>query len=396
MATNSVIDSKSKELLTKLYPKVESTLNNQDKVKQYKTNIDKYMARNIASYSSSGPSTRPTISVSDYNNFYNIFGVTEKEIKAILKGIKGNGSGTGKYFNNPYNVLIALSIRFFTIKKNKEMVDIGLVYLNTSIYQYMFHKYYPTFDPTESVMMYTLSNLSQRFKIKKFGTILATITDITSTCYDTHKDRLIEGSDLNIAKFINDVASRLNSFMRKLANEYNENYKEQRYLQLDKEDFSDESYHEADSDSFAINRISNKVLTNLVINGPDRKLVELAAKNSAVSVNMLQTAIMTLITENNRDDITRIIECLLALYLNNNPNKNVSIKDVGTNKFYVYCMSVYRQSNTNNPNIIEIKNILDRWIEDVDLRSKVSTVGSLSNYRKAMYVFFIFTIEKLS
>ena len=391
---NTLIDSKSKELSTKLYPTVESTLKNPDNVKIYKSTIDKYMARNISSYSTAGPSTRQTISPSDYTNFYNIFGLTEKEIKVVLKSIKGNGGDTGKYFNNPYNVLITLSIRFFAIKKDKSMIDTGLTYLNTSIYQYMFHKYYPTFDPNEAVMSYTLANLSQRFKIKKFGTILSTITDITKTCYDTHESRIIEGSDINIAKFINDVASRMNSFMRKLANEYNENYKEQRYLQSEKEDYSDESFYEADSDSFAIDRISNKVLTNLVVNGPDRKLIELAAKNSSVSVNMLQTVIMTLVTENNRDDIKAIIECLLSLYLTDNPG--ASLKDIGSNKFYVYCLRIYRQSNTNNPNIKQIKEILDRWIEEVDLKKKVSTVGSLGNYRKAIFTFFVFTIEKLA
>lgn len=390
-----MIDAKSKELLTGLYPKVESTLKNPSNVKIYKSNIDKYMARNVAAYSSAGPSIRPTISPSDYTNFYNIFGFTEKEIKEVLKKIKGNGGDSGKYFNNPYNVAIALSIRFFTVKNDKAMIDVGLMYLNTSIYQYIFHKYYPTFNPNESVMAYTLANLSQRFKIKKYGTILATITDITNTCYETHKPRIKECTDLNIAKFINDVASRINSFMRKLANEYNENYKEQRYLQSEHDDYSEETFYEADNDSFAIDRISNKILTNLVVNGPDRKLVEIAAKNSSVSVNMLQTVVMTLITENNRDDIKEIIECLLALYLNDNPDPNASLKDIGTNKFYVYCIKIYRQSNTNNKNIIKIKSILDKWIDEVDLKKKVSYVGSIGNYRKAIFTFFIFTIEKL-
>ena len=390
-----MIDAKSKEIVTELYPKVETAFKNSDNIKKYKSNIDHYMARNINAYSSAGPSTRPTISPSDYNNLYNILGLSDSEIQAVLKRIKGNGGESGKFFNNPYNIAIVLTTRYFSLKKNKDMIDVSLTYLNTSIYQWMFKKYYKVFDPNEAVMAYTLANLTQRFKIKKYGTILATLTDITKTCYETHKTRIEEGTDLNIAKFINDVVSRMNSFMRKLANAYNENYKDQKYLQSEKEDFSDESYYEADNDSYAIERISNKVLTNLVVNGPDRKLIELAAKNSNVSVNVLQTSIMALVTENNRDDIKRVIECLLSLYLNNNPDKTASLKDIGTNKFYVYCIKIYRQSNTSNKNINEIKEILDKWIDDIDLKKKVSTVGSLGNYRKAIFTFFIFTIEKL-
>lgn len=376
-----------------LYPKVEKSLNNPENAKAFKSNIDRYMAKYIDCYTSIGPSIRPTITPTDVSNLLKIVGITEADVKECLKKVKGRAS-EWKTFSNPYNIAIVLSIRYFTIKKNEDQVNNGLLYLITHIYQWMFHKYYK-FPPNEAIMAYTIANLSQRFKVKKFGTILAALTDITRTCYDTHKDRIVRCLDTDLIKFVNDVTSRINSFMKKLRNEFEENVKSGNYLQTDKDDYSDEHYYEADNDSFAIDRITNKVLTNLVVSGPDRKLVELAAKNSTVSVNVLQTSVMALISESHRDDIKRIIECLLSLYLNDNPDKSASIKDVGTNKFFVYCIKVYRQSNTTNKNIIEIKEILDRWIKELNLRSKVATVASLSNYRKAIFTFFVFTIEKL-
>lgn len=378
-----------------LYPKVEKSLVNQDNLKTYKTIIDKYMSRNIAPYSSMGPSTKPSpIPQSDIATFLSINGISEPDVKDCLSHIKGNVS-EWKNASNPYNITIILSIRYFTIKKNNEYVNNGILYLITHIYYFMFSKYYK-FEPNESAMAYTIANLSQRFKVKKNSTILSTLVDITTLCYETHKERLIQCQDMDIVKFINDVTSRINSFMRKLCGEYMDNIKEGNYLQSEKDDYSEEHYYEADNDSFAIERITNKVLTNLVVNGPDRKLIELAAKNSNVSVNVLQTSIMTLVNESHRDDIKRITECLLSLYLNDNRDPSASLKDIGTNKFFVYCIKIYRQSNTTNKNIIEIKEILDRWIKELNLRSKVSTVASLGNYRKALFTFFVFTIEKLN
>ena len=384
----------STEIKEKLYPKASVSLNNPENVKEFKRNIDHYMASHIESYSTPGPSTRPTINPTIVNNLYKILGLTEVEIKDCLKHIPGN-KGTWKYFNNPYNIAIVLSIHHFTVKKDEAQLNNSLLYLLTNIYQYMFIKYYPKFNPNESTMAYTIANLSQRFKIKKTGTILGALTDITKTCYDTHKDRITRFNDEDILKFINDEVSRINSFMKKLRDEYENNVKNENYLQSEKDNYSDESYYEADSDSFAIDRVTNKVLTSLVVNGPDRKLIEMAARNSNVSVNVLQTSILTLISESHRDDIKRIIECLLALYLNDNPDKSASLKDIGTNKFYVYCIKVYRQSNTVNKNIIEVKSILDRWIDELNLSAKVSTEGSIGNYRKAIFTFFIFTIEKM-
>lgn len=388
-------DTNSSFIKELLYPKVEKSLNDSDSMRTYKTIMDKYMARNITPYSSMGPSIRPApISQSEVSEFLSITGITETDVKDCLGRIKGNAS-EWKNASNPYNIAIVLSIRYFTIKKNDAYVNTGLLYLITHIYYFMFGKYYK-FAPNEAVMAYTIANLSQRFKVKKNSTILGTLIDITRTCYETHRDRLTRCQDMDVLKFINDVTSRINSFMRKLRNEFEENIKEGNYLQSEKDDYSEEHYYEADNDSFAIERITNKVLTNLVVNGPDRKLIELAAKNSSVSVNILQTSIMTLVNETHRDDIKRITECLLSLYLNDNNDPSASLKDIGTNKFFVYCIKVYRQSNTTNKNIIEIKEILDRWINELNLRSKVSTVASLGNYRKAIFTFFVFTIEKLN
>jgi hypothetical protein len=375
-----------------LYPIVAKSLDDKKNQKLYKENIDKYMAAHIDSYTSVGPSTRPTLSPSDVSRFMQVVGLDDKTVTETLKKVKGNSSNW-KNFNSPYNIGIVLSIRYFGKAKNDEQVHNGLLYMVTNIYQYMFWKYWK-YPPNEAVMAYTIANLSQRFKLKKSGTILAALMDIMETCYATHKPRIDRCQDIDILKFINDATSRINSFMKKLRSEFEENIKNDNYLQSEHDDYSDEHFYEADSDSFAIDRITNKVLTNLVVNGPDRKIVELAAKNCTVSINTLQTSVLTLISEDNRDDIRKMIECLLALYLNG--NEGASVADIGTNKFYVYCIRVYRNSNTANKNIIEIKRILDKWVEDLNLRQKVSTVGSLGNYRKAIFLFFVFTIEKLA
>lgn len=377
---------------SELYPIVEKSLRDKDNQKNYKSNIDRYMAAHIESYSSLGPSTRPTLSPTDVNNFLKIVNLSDEQIKACLKKMKGNNANW-KTFNSSYNIAIVCSLRFFSLEKNEEQVKNAILYMVTNIYQFMFYKYYK-YPPNESVMAYTIANLSQRFKIKKMGTILNALVDITTTCYETHKTRLTKFDDIDVLKFVNDAFSRINSFMRKLTNEYMENIKQGNYLQSEHDDYSDEHYYEADNDSFAIDRITNKVLTNLVINGPDRKLVQLAAQNSQVSVNMLQTSVLTLISEDHRDDIREMIECLLGLYLSKD-NPDGRIEDLGSNKFYVYCIRVYRQSNTTNSNIIKIKSILDRWIKELDLKKKVSSPGSIGNYRKAIFIFFVFTIEKL-
>ena len=384
----------SSVLKTELSPIVAKALSNKDNLKTFRSIIDKYMARNVEAYSSVGPSKRPVRHPTEVIEFIKICGLSDEIIKAALAKVIGNNPAW-KNFNTPYMVAIVLAVRFFGIvKKDADLLRTALMYLVTNIYQFMFNKYYPYFEPEPMAMAYTIANLTEKYKVKKNGTIIATIMEVMQTCWETHKPRLQNGTDTDFLKYINDATSRINSLMKNLAIEFNENLKNKNYLQSEHEDFSDESYYEADSDSYAIDRIANKVLTNLIVNGPDRKLVEMAARNSEVSVNMLQTSILALTSEKNRDDIRAMIERLLSLYLTDNPGAVVA--DIKTNKFYVYCIRVYRQSNTINKNIIEIKKILDKWVDELELKKKSSSPGQLGNYRKAIFVFFIFTIEKLA
>jgi hypothetical protein len=353
------------------------------------------MAAHMDCYSAPGPSIRPIFGAEEEKKLLKVTGLTEEVIRPCYKQMEKNGVVVGKNVSTPFNTAIVLAVTFYTNKKDERQISNCLLYMIANIYPFMYNKYFK-FPPNESVMAYTIANMSRRFKVKKTGSLFATLIDMANTCYNLHKEALAKGLDISYVKFINDMTTRVNSFVKKIRNEFETNIKNGNYLQSEKDDFSDEHYHEADSDSFAIDRITNKVLTNLVVNGPDRKLVELAAKNSTVSVNVLQTSVLTLISEKNRDEIRQMIECLIGLYINDNPDKTRSIKDIGTNKFYVYCIKVYRQSNTSNANIIKIKAILDKWVEDLGLRNKVGTVGSLGNYRKAIYTFFVFTIEKLA
>lgn len=375
-----------------LYPKVKASLSNKETKSAFKRDIDRYLADNIDCYSTVGPSKKPIFGISNSDKLVKLVGLDNDTIKSISKGIK-NSDANWKTINTPFNIAITLAVRFASLSKDEEMINCGLRYMIANFYAYAYGKFFK-YGLNDSVMAYTIANMSQRFKIKKNPTLLATLLDIASVCYKTHETDLSRGQDWDVMYFISDMSTRINSFIRKLCNEYMENIKEGNYLVSEHEDFSDENYHEADNDSYAIERITNKVLTNLIVNGPDRKLVELSAKISKVSINTLQTSILTLISnDKNKDDIKRITELLLSLYLS---DKDASIRDIGTNKFYLYCYRIYKQSNTINPNIIEIKKILDRWIVDLNLRKKVDTVASLSNYRKAMYLFFVLTIEKLN
>jgi hypothetical protein len=215
------------------------------------------------------------------------------------------------------------------------------------------------------------------------------------TAYNHHKKAIIDGDDKAFVKYIQDVHTRLNSLIKNIAREYYDNYENQRYLKTEHESFEDESYYEADSNSYVIDRLTNKVVTHLVVNGPDMKLVQLAAKTNSVSVNELRNYTQTMVNEKQREDIQSIVEALLFLFLNS-PDEHHTASDIGTNTFMIYCLQVYKRSNTTDKNIIKIKDILDRWLDELGLTAKVSRTATIVNFRRALYTFFVMSIQKIA
>lgn len=386
------VNQLSKLIVDSLYGFVNDSLSKSINDKEFKSNIDQYLAKNIDKYSGEGPTEKPIFSTNDANKLIRIVGLTPEIIKDTLKKAK-SVDNSWKNMNNPFNVAIVLALRYYILKKNEMQIKNAQYYLIVSIYPYMFYKYFK-YQPNPSIMAYTISQMSKKYKLKQTGSLWITLTDIVQKAYELHAPRLKECDDREIILFINDVTTRLNSFMRKVANEFYEVQKEGKYLQSEKESFEEDKYYEADNNSYAIERITNNVVTSLVVNGPDMRIVDLSARNCKVSVNELRNFTQSMISDSHRDDIHDIIESILFLYLFSETEHH-SPKEIGTNDFTLYCMKIYKKSNTTDKNIIRIKTILDKWLRDLGLFEKTSRTATANDYRKALFMFFVLTIVKM-
>ena len=218
---------------------------------------------------------------------------------------------------------------------------------------------------------------------------------MASTAYALHKDNLARGEDLDYVKYIQDVHTRMNSLIQNIAVKYYDNHKNQRFLETEFESFDEDNYHEADSNSYQITKITNNVVNHLCMHGADMKLVELAAKSTSVSTNEMRNYCNTLIDEKHRTDISQIVESILFVYLFNTDGQTHSTSDIGTNDFMYYCLQMYKKSNTVDKNIIRVKDILNKWLVDVGVIGKNGRGSStILQFKKAFFTFFVMSIQK--
>lgn len=375
-------------MLHELYPIVDKGLSKKENTVMLKKAVGTYLDRNNERLTTIGPIHRIIFSDMDAEKLYHATEVEPKHIKEVLKKSKQIQS-QWKIMAEPFNTAIALSIRHYTVKKNEEMVHALLIYLTMSMYPSLHYKYFKH-EPNEQVMNYTINNLSNKFKVKQLGTIYAALIDTTEGSYKLHKPRLEKGTDKDFVDFIMDVKTRLNSLLKKIAIEFYHNNEQNLYLNSDSDNYDEDNYHEADSNIYAIERITNKVTLNLTVNGPKMKVVTLAAKWSTVSVSELRNYVNSMVISDNREQIRSIIESILFLYLFESQNNS---QEINSNKFILYCLETYKKSNTTDKNIIKIKKILDEWLEDLGTYKKTQRLATINNFRRALFMFFVISIQ---
>ena len=390
------VSAMSKVLVNTLYDKIEVAMKQKINQNNFKNNLDKYMAANTDAYAAIGPYKRPIFSDNNIDGLITTVGLTRAEIKSALKSctyIKPSWVEV----NKPFNIAISLTIRFFLIQKDDMMLDLALSYFVVSMYPIMHYRYF-RYEPNEAALTYTINNLSNKFGLKQDKTLWVTLKKMVRTCLNHFQKLLIEGTDKAIVDFIESYKTRLNSFLKTIYREFDIVYKKKLYLGQEYENLSDDdNYHEASSDSTAIAVITNKVVQSLVVHGPDMRIVTLSANNCTVSVTILRSYLSTMIVNEQRNDIEKIVESLVYLYLvtEGETNINNTIAGINSNDFLIHCMKVYKKSHTVDESVNRIKKILDNWLISLNIREYTKSPNTINNFRRAIYMFFVLSIIKL-
>lgn len=374
----------------KLSKDVSSALSKQENLNKYKNNIDKFIAANSDKLMTVGPSGRPIFGTTQINDYTNIVGLSTERIKSTLKESSSVGDNWF-VMNNPFNIANALALHYFVNKNNAKFIRYTQWYLTIALYPTLHYKYF-RYPPNEACMNYTINNLSEKYKIKKAGSLWNALKETTEIAYDLHKDKIKKGEDTAFIAYISDVHTRINSLLRNISNQYYDNFENQRYLQMESDIFDEDNYYEADSNSFIIERLTNQVVTHMVVHGPDMRLVKFSATSNNVSVNEMRNYTNSIVTESHRSEVHGMVESILYLFLNS--SEKYTVRDISTNNFMIYCLKVYKKSHTGDRSIRRIRDIIAKWIDDLGVEKKYKSPNTITQFKKALYTFFVVSIQK--
>lgn len=386
--------AQSDVLVKKLYPKIEAKA--KTNIGKLKQNVAKFIEVRGPQLYDIAPCDRIPFGGNDIEDFFKALGMTEKEVTEIL-------SQTYYYpvanFNpraakDEFTVSALMLIRYFYLKKMTKETEIFMIYLAFSgkFYPSIHFGSYKVVPPSEHrhVMEYVINNkLSNKYDIKREGSVFGAIKSICKTWLETYDDKLKRCDDEDVVYLIQQLHNRIKSFMINIASVYYEVYdNKDAYMTFDSDNLSEDNYHLADNDSLKIERHVEKTMANLNNANIDYKLCKMASDSNVKTDEIKGIMELVLNDTDNLIEVKELIRLIITEYFATSKNKD--IRDID-----FISKSITPKPNSKNPNIIRQREIIEGWLDEKSsaYRKRKSREATKSSYHKSVMTYIVLLIH---
>lgn len=334
-------------------------------------------------------SKRYSFADQDREVIYKAISITEPEMIQNIKASKFI-SKSNKIQSNPFYIASMLATHFLLKQKKEKEAFQVFIYMELMMYTSA-HKGFFEYGANKQIMDYTIAHLGNSFIIRSMSSLFEFLQDNAKSTYDAYKDRIIRGNDNDFTYVIDAYWTRLKGKLKKIANEYYKNHKSGNYLNADTDSQNPDDYHEMDNNSFAVDRLANKVYVRLLNHQYDERFIKYGITRSDVSYPKLKNLIEDIVTDDDNNTVRKFIVNMIEYYLLMSGN---GFEYISRGEFISYMKSAYA-SNSDSEQLTTMKNILDQWMNDhmvVTGRTNYGKTARIS-YKRGIYMFFVFLIN---
>ena len=256
-------------IASKIYPIIANSLQKNDS--KFKANIRKFFQARHEQLFAIAPYDRIFFNQSDIDDIYKSLGLLENDILQLMKEVY--------FWNQPYNPQCAKEpyvetlmccIRYYLKKNDKKSAYLTCTFMafTGKFYASVHGAAFPTVAPIKykSVMDYVVNNmLSEKFDLKKYGTVFGAIDAMCKTFIDTYEKNIKDSkiSDDEFGKLIQQLRTREMSFMMNIQSLYMEAYENKYYLNYESENEDPDDFKLPDNDSAKALRYTEKTMNYL-------------------------------------------------------------------------------------------------------------------------------------
>ena len=389
-------DRNTKILKNALFKKIEANISIEKNKKDLFKYISNFRNKNIKTLSS--PLIYNIIAFNhmgeDAKVVYRCCGLTEDEInipiEAAKKAVKLDAAGKNI---TPFNVVMIMLMSIFY--EDKPRLNSLLLYYACGMYYLIYTGMFKKFKPDIDCMQYTIDNLTNKFTLKKEGSLEKAMVTTLKNGVDHYSKILKNLSDYDICNtLIPGLRTRVASMLQSVASEYYANYEQGNRI-FEQKEYNEEGEFiiDRESDIARVQRAASAATLNFYSHPVDLNIIRTIAKmHTDASANEIRACIEYIHDDSDSKSVLRFYECIFSSFYAENPNAKA--EDIHGMKFLASANAIYKKGNSKDPNIIAIKSILHEWlIKGSAVYAKSTRVATINIYRKCIFMYFVMIVS---
>lgn len=373
---------------TKLYPVIEKLM---DKNKNaYRKAVSKAIEKRQKDLFDIAPMNNIFWTEYDNQEFYKAIQI---DTAVIREAIDQTYYAAISAFNprsakDEFTVMQMCIIRYWIMKNQPRDLElaIGILIISGKFYPSAFHMSYPTVAPAEyrEIMVYAVNNeLSNKFDLKQTGSLFTSLRNLGNTCFNSYTDMMKKFTDEDVVYVIQQVQTRLRSFMKNIAEVYYDCYENKNYITFDSDNFNEDEYRLADNDALKVERYVETTMRVINTTKVDYALCK-AASSDLVSTEETKAIIEYILNDReNLKEVRELVRLMVNSYISQSKDK-----DIHNINFITYTISP--KPNSKDPNYIRQKQIITGFLErsPSSFNRRRTRIATENAYYRAVYMYF--------
>ena len=388
-----IVDGDTSAIRDRLWPLVKEALDKPNIRNAYKNLVNDFVANRSENLYDNIPCSRIVCSEIEMDKLFDVLRIKKSVVTQIIKETYYGEIANFKPLaaKHEFTVTMLTMIKYFLENKMIKERELATIHLSFSgkFYPSLHYRSYPTVPPVRHVMEYVVNNmLSKKFDLTVHGSVLGAIRSVSNTWVDSYGDRFRGYDDEDIKYLIQQLYSRIGSFIKNIAEEYYKAYEDKDlYLGYSSDSNEEDDFRIADNNTLRVGKYTESAINHINANGVEYKICKMCS-NSDITPNECKAVIESIIS--NRDNIPTIkelISLMISLYF------ATGEQDLTNLDFITYTISP--KPNAKQKEIIRIKEIIETWLCDsgtayMRRRSRTATRNS---YERCVRMYFALIIH---
>lgn len=386
-------DANTSAIKKKLWPIVNKAMENSNVKRGYKNLVNDFIANRSIQLYDNIPCDRILCSENEMDKLFDVLKIKKSEVTDIIgETYYGNISNFNPLAaKHEFTVTQLMVIRYYYMNKMQKDCELAILHLAFSgkFYPSLHYRSYPTVTPVRHVMEYVVNNrLSKKFDLTVYGNVFGAVKSVALTWLETYKDRFNKLEDEDVVYLIQQLHSRVGSFIKNIAEEYYEVYEDKdNYITYSSDSLDSDDFHLADNNTLKVGKYTEATINAINSSGVDYKICKMCS-NSDITPNECKAVMESIIgNKENIYTIKELISLMISLYFASGE------QDLTDIKFITYTISP--KPNAKQKEIVRMKEIIENWLceSGTAYMRRRSRTATRNSYERAVRMYFALVIH---